>query len=77
MSQGEACANFNDNKPGEPLQLIKIRPYGKVEISQEALDIINSCDLPVGFACLCGKYRTGKSFLMNKLLRLEGSGVKI
>ena len=31
--------------------------------------------MPVGFACLCGKYRTGKSFLINKLLKLEGKGV--
>jgi GTPase Era involved in 16S rRNA processing len=29
----------------------------------------------VGFCSLAGKYRTGKSFLLNKLLGLEGSGV--
>ena len=32
--------------------------------------------MPVGFVCLAGKYRTGKSFLLNKLLMLEGDGVK-
>lgn len=30
---------------------------------------------PVGFVCLAGKYRTGKSFLLNKLLNLQGKGV--
>lgn len=43
----------------------------------KALDIICSCDLPVGFACLAGKYRTGKSFLLNKLLYLDNKGVRL
>lgn len=41
----------------------------------QARDIIAACDLPVGFVCLAGKYRTGKSFLLNKLLYLDGKGV--
>lgn len=60
---------------GEPVQLIRIRASGKVEIDPKALDIIAGCDMPVGFVTLAGKYRTGKSFLLNKLLYLEGKGV--
>jgi GTPase Era involved in 16S rRNA processing len=29
----------------------------------------------LGFIVICGKYRTGKSFLMNKLLDVQGDGV--
>ena len=32
---------------------------------------------PVGFVCLAGKYRTGKSFLLNKLLGLRGAGFRV
>jgi hypothetical protein len=60
---------------GEPVQLIKISYTGSVSVDSTALDIISSCDEPVGFACLVGKYRTGKSFLLNKLLNLPGNGV--
>ena len=62
---------------GEAIQLIRIRPSGNVEVDERALDIIASCDMPVGFVTLVGKYRTGKSFLMNKLLSLPNQGVKI
>jgi len=51
--------------------LLEIKPNGKVELNNEALDIIASYnDKPVGFVALVGKYRTGKSFLLNKLLFL-------
>lgn len=60
---------------GYPIQLVKIRPSGKIEIEEKALQIISECDLPVGFVAVVGKYRTGKSFLLNKLLYLEGKGV--
>ena len=60
---------------GEAIQLIKIKPSGQIEISDKGLDVIANCDLPVGFVSLVGKYRTGKSFLMNQLLGIEGKGV--
>lgn len=30
----------------------------------------------IGFVVVCGKYRTGKSFMLNKLLNTSGDGVK-
>ena len=60
---------------GEPIQLVRIKPSQQVELNPQALDLISECDLPVGFVCLAGKYRTGKSFLLNKLLYLERKGV--
>lgn len=42
-----------------------------------AIDLINSYDQPVALVCLAGKYRTGKSFLLNKLMKLKGRGFKV
>ena len=58
-----------------PIQLIKIKPSGDMELDEAALDLINSYNKPVGFVCVAGKFRTGKSFLLNKLLGLKGKGV--
>ena len=41
------------------------------------LDMIAECDLPVGFVTLVGKYRIGKSSLLNRLLNLSGQGFKV
>lgn len=60
---------------GRPIQLIKIRPTGKIEINNDALDIIASYNQPVGFVSLVGKTRTGKSCLLNRLLNIKGQGV--
>jgi hypothetical protein len=56
--------------------LIRIKPSGKIEIIEEALSIIGGYDEPIGFVCLVGKMRTGKSCLLNKLLHAPGDGVK-
>jgi hypothetical protein len=60
---------------GEPVQLIRIKPNGKVEVVEEALNIIAQYNMPVGFVSLVGKMRTGKSCLLNRLLQLTGKGV--
>ena len=36
-------------------------------IEQDAIDFLNSIPGRVGIISVCGKYRTGKSYLMNKL----------
>jgi hypothetical protein len=53
---------------GEPIQLIRIKQNGKVEVVEEALNIIAQYNMPVGFVSLVGKMRTGKSCLLNRLL---------
>jgi hypothetical protein len=37
-------------------------------INEEALDFLRSIDMTVGVIGVCGKYRTGKSYLLNRLL---------
>lgn len=77
--QGSGIYNtFDDNSPGRPIQLIRIGKYDqKIEVDQTALDIISNCDGSVGFCCVAGKYRTGKSFLLNKLLKIPGNGFRV
>lgn len=75
LSQGSYYRQMPDNEPPHAIQLIRIRPSGQIEVDENGLSIISNCDLPVGFVCLCGKYRTGKSFLLNKLLKQDGKGV--
>lgn len=58
-----------------PVQLVKFKPNGQIELDDAALDLISMYNKPIGFVCLAGKYRTGKSFLLNKLLDLRGAGV--
>lgn len=70
-------AAMNNETEGRPIQLIRIRPTGKIEINNEALDIIASYNQPVGFVSLVGKTRTGKSCLLNRLLNIKGQGVPL
>lgn len=60
-----------------PIQLLKLLSNGKLEVNYDAIDLINSYSKPIGLVCLAGKYRTGKSFLLNKLLGIRGKGFKV
>jgi hypothetical protein len=62
---------------GEPLQLIRVLDNGQFELIEETAQKILEVNGNVGFCCLAGKYRTGKSFLLNRLLNLKGSGFKV
>ena len=37
-------------------------------VAPEALELLRRVDKPVALLCVCGKYRTGKSYLLNKIL---------
>ena len=47
--------------------LIKLQKKSFV-IEKEAVDLLRQIDKPIAFLCVCGKYRTGKSYLLNKVL---------
>ncbi|XP_029108666.1 guanylate-binding protein 1-like [Scleropages formosus] len=50
-----------------PVCLIENIEENKVKINQEALAILSSISQPVVVVSIVGKYRTGKSYLMNRL----------
>jgi hypothetical protein len=46
-------------------------------VNTDAVNLIASYNKPIALVCLAGKYRTGKSFLLNKLMGLKGRGFKV
>ncbi|KAI1887371.1 hypothetical protein AGOR_G00189610 [Albula goreensis] len=51
----------------EPVCLIENTTSGELQVNQEALDILSSIRQPVVVVSIVGMYRTGKSYLMNRL----------
>ncbi|KAI1887381.1 hypothetical protein AGOR_G00189720 [Albula goreensis] len=50
-----------------PVCLIENTRFGGLQVNQEALDILSSIRQPVVVVSIVGMYRTGKSYLMNRL----------
>lgn len=46
---------------------IQFRPSDGFEIHPEAIKFLQKLDSPISVIAVCGKYRTGKSYLLNKL----------
>ncbi|XP_063292046.1 guanylate-binding protein 1-like isoform X2 [Pelobates fuscus] len=51
----------------EPICLIENRENGDLVVNPEAEEILSAINQPVVVVAIVGKYRTGKSYLMNKL----------
>lgn len=52
-----------------PLQLISIdSATGRVSCGEEALACLRSIKTPIGVVSVCGRARTGKSYILNQLL---------
>lgn len=47
------------------------------ELSQEAIEFLREVNGPIGMIAVAGMYRTGKSYLLNRMLlnRSDGFGV--
>uniref|UniRef100_A0A674IFD3 Guanylate-binding protein N-terminal domain-containing protein n=1 Tax=Terrapene triunguis TaxID=2587831 RepID=A0A674IFD3_9SAUR len=50
-----------------PICLIENSPAGELRVQQEALQVLAEISQPVVVVGIAGLYRTGKSYLMNKL----------
>jgi hypothetical protein len=55
-----------------PIPFVTSGPDGAFEVQQEALDLLNGIEGPVAVVAVAGLWRTGKSFLLNSLLGLNG-----
>lgn len=51
----------------EPVCLIENKPGEELRVNQEALRLLQSIQQPLVVVAIVGLYRTGKSYLMNKL----------
>eukprot|EP00347_Sterkiella_histriomuscorum_P006351 403353091 len=54
--------------PDEPIQFIQIDDKGKCKINHSAFDMLSRINTKIAVICVAGPYRTGKSFLLNRLL---------
>ncbi|KAJ8355064.1 hypothetical protein AAFF_G00102670, partial [Aldrovandia affinis] len=64
------CRDLVDGDPLEmekPVCLIENTSAGELQVNQEALDILTSISQPLVVVSIVGMYRTGKSYLMNRL----------
>lgn len=62
-----------DCAEGEAIQIVSYDPRSRqFVLNDEGVNVLLEYAGNVGFVCIAGKYRTGKSFLMNKLLGLKG-----
>jgi len=70
---------IKDEEDGRALNLIYYDPDSKAyQVSQEATEFLRSVSGNVGVIAVAGKYRTGKSFLLNRVIlnkRNSGFGV--
>jgi len=66
------------NFPEEPVPLVVFNSDSNTfEINQEAREFLKQLEAPIGIISVAGMYRTGKSFLLNRMLlnRSGGFGV--
>ncbi|KAJ7304021.1 hypothetical protein JRQ81_011540 [Phrynocephalus forsythii] len=60
-----------------PICLIENRPGKKLQVNQEALGILQNIQQAVVVVAIVGLYRTGKSYLMNKLAGKDKGGFSL
>ena len=52
----------------KPIEFIKISPTGKCTITEEAIEMLSKIDSNLAVISIAGIYRSGKSYLLNRLL---------
>lgn len=62
---------------GEALQLVKVEDNQSMSLVKSTVDKILEYDGNIGIVSVLGKYRTGKSFLINSILGIKGKGFQI
>jgi hypothetical protein len=69
QQQQQAAARPPPPSAGRPLQLICYNDEtGLIEVGQEAIRALKAVKGPVGVVAVCGRARTGKSYILNQLL---------
>ena len=63
---------------GKAISMVNYDPsLGQFVINQEALEIIRQLQNPLGVISVAGMYRTGKSYLLNRMLLNRSSGFSV
>ncbi|XP_029769451.1 guanylate-binding protein 2-like [Terrapene carolina triunguis] len=61
----------------EPMCLIENSPDGELQLNQRALALLQSVRQPVVVVAIAGLYRTGKSYLLNRLAGKDRGGFSL
>lgn len=86
MPAKRVCPKSNNEKPAKQAKLvpesdcisfITCTKDGKYEVSKQAVDFLNKIDEPVGVIAVAGRYRTGKSFLLNHCILQCAQGAPV
>jgi len=73
----ESTTNFNDFKE-EAIPLITFdTSVKKFFLNEDAENILRKIEGPIGVVSVAGMYRTGKSYLLNRMLLNRGSGFSV
>ena len=63
---------------GEPILLVSYNHEShRFQLNPQAKDILASLPRPLGVLCVTGIYRTGKSFLLNRILLNQRQGFAV
>ena len=69
--------SYNSPFRDEAVQFISIGKDGKLQINPEAVNILNAIQGPISVIGVAGQYRTGKSYLLNKILLNFQNGFQV
>lgn len=58
----------------QPIPLITVNSDQKLEVNLQALEILNNIEKPLAVVGVAGMYRTGKSYLLNRVILNKNSG---
>ena len=61
----------------EPIPLIYAGKDNKLELNPQALEILSSIPKPLAVVGVAGQYRTGKSYLLNKIILNKNQGFAV
>ena len=61
----------------QALPFVTFLPQQGFILGQESVAFLRSLEEPVGVVCVVGKYRTGKSFLVNRVILDRQRGFKV
>ena len=71
-------ANFSPSEKGRPISMVTYdMKSGKFIINPEAEDVIKILPSPLGIISVAGMYRTGKSYLLNRVLLNQSNGFTV
>ena len=76
--ESKLSANLSTNDKARPISMVTYDiKSGKFIVNPEAESIIRNLPSPLGVISVAGMYRTGKSYLLNRVLLNQSNGLQL